>query len=323
MTTDDPTFDLTGALPFEDGADAVTPQKPGAGVLSAQFAYVGKGLTVPEFQRYCAQYNFGTIPPDYLILHHTAIPSTLAARYPSGAVWDAGEAGMRESGIYDKRKRQLDALMRYYRDAKGWPAGPHLFIDEKWIWLFTPMYDVGVHAAQGNSYRDSSRKLHYSIGIEVVGYYEKVHWTPAVAANVRGAVRALHDRLKTFQYIDKPWAGGISSHRDYNKPACPGAAIVPSYYMPILAGVGDGERPAHTGLTHYKVKKQVTGGATIRIAPRPDADMLGRLKAGDDWWGVATTGHRVSVPGFGSSDQWVCSDDQRCVSIVLLEKVKA
>lgn len=167
MTDDTPDFDLTHALPFDDGADIITPQKSGAGVLSAQFNYVGKGYTRKEFQRYCAHYNFGPIPPDYVVLHHTAIPSTLAARYPTGAVWDADEAGRNESGVYDKRKRQLDALMRYYRDTKGWPAAPHLFIDDKWIWLMTPMYDVGVHAAQGNSYRDSSRKLHYSIGIEV------------------------------------------------------------------------------------------------------------------------------------------------------------
>ena len=211
-----------------------TPQKPGAGVLSAQFAYIGKGLTPPEFEAYVSGYNFGSVPPDYVVLHHTAIPSTLAARYPTGAVWDTNEAGLSTQAIYNKRQRQLDNLMRYYRDTKAWPAGPHLFIDERWIWLFTPMYDVGVHAAQGNSYRDSRRKLHYSLGIEVIGYYERVAWPAAVARNVSGAVAALVKRLHTFGYIDKPWAGGIGSHRMYNKPQCPGAKIVPSYYMPIL-----------------------------------------------------------------------------------------
>lgn len=242
MSDDQSDFDLTRALPFEQDADAITPQKPGAGVLSSQFNYVGKGLTLREFALYCAGYNFGSVPPDYVILHHTAIPSTLAARYPTGAVWDANEAGLRESAIYDKRKRQLDRLMIYYRDSLGWPAGPHCFIDDKWIWLMTPMYEVGVHAAAGNSYRDGGRKLHYSIGIEVIGYYEKQRWPAPVAANVAGAVAVLAQRLKTFAYIDKPWAGGIGSHRMYNKPQCPGAAIVPSYYMPLLKAAYDGIR---------------------------------------------------------------------------------
>lgn len=232
--SDEPTFDLTGALPFDDGANAVTPQKVGSRVLSAQFAYLGRGLTLPQFEDYVKDYRFGTVPPDYVVLHHTAIPSASWARYPTGAVWDTNEQGLTEPQIYAKRTRQLDSMMRYYRDAKGWSAGPHLFIDEKWIWLFTPMYDVGIHAAQGNSYRDSSRKLHYSIGIEVIGYYEKVVWPAAVAANVADAIAYLKRRLGTFDYLDGPWKGKIGSHRMYNKPSCPGGKIVPSYYMPLL-----------------------------------------------------------------------------------------
>jgi len=179
MTTE-PTFDLAGALPFDDDANVPTPQKPSTALLGG-FAYIGEGVTVAQFRSYVQRYHFGRVPPDYVVLHHTAIPSATWARYPSGAVWDAGEAGLSEPLIYQKRLRQLDSLMRYYRDVKGWNAGPHLFIDERYIWLFTPMYDVGIHAAQGNSYRDSGGKLHYSIGIEVVGYYEKVRWPAAVA----------------------------------------------------------------------------------------------------------------------------------------------
>lgn len=237
--SDNHDFDMTGALPFDADADAPTPQKPGAATLGADFAYIGKGLTLPQFRQYVASYHFGSVPPDYVVLHHTAVPSASWARYPSGAVWDAGEAGMDEQQIYHKRLNQLNSLMRYYRDSKGWSAGPHLFVDERYIWLFTPMYDVGIHAAQGNSYRDSGHKLHYSIGIEVVGYYEKVVWPTPVAANVAVAVATLARQLRTFGYIDKPWAGGISSHRNYNKPSCPGAKIVPSYYMPILKRAWD------------------------------------------------------------------------------------
>lgn len=322
MTDTDPPFDLTGALPFDSDADAATPQKPGALILGGDFAYIGKGLTREAFRDYCGTYHFGSVPPDFVVLHHTAIPSTLYARYPSGAVWDAGEAGLDEQAIYRKRLRQLGQLRDYYRDRLGWHAGPHLFIDERWIWLMTPMYDVGIHAAKGNSYRDSSGVLHYSIGIEVIGSYHKLHWPPNVAANVRAAVASLYDRLHTFAYTDKPWAGGISSHRHYNKPQCPGAAIVPSYYMPLLRGVGDAERPQHYGLQHYRVKRAATGGATIRSAPRRNAAILGRLHAGDDWFGEPAPGQLVTVAGFGTSRDWVRSDDQRWVFSLLLEKVQ-
>lgn len=228
-------FDLSGALPFEDGADVATPQKNNVPhVLSGEFAYIGQALTLAEFATYVQGYHFGSIPPDYVVLHHTAVPSASWARYPSGAVWDANEAGLTLEQIKAKRVRQLDSVMRYYRDTLGWNAGPHLWIDDRWVYLMTPMYTVGIHAAQGNSYRDASRRLHYSIGIEVVGYYEKVAWPTPVARNVGQAVALLARRLRTFGYIDKPWAGGISSHRNYNKPSCPGAKIVPSYYMPIL-----------------------------------------------------------------------------------------
>ncbi len=313
--TDD--FDLTGALPFEDGADVATPQKPGAGTLGVQFAYIGRGLTLPQFDAYVRTYRFGTTPPDYIVLHHTAIPSASWARYPSGAVWDANEDRLSEQQVYEKRLRQLDSLMRYYRDTKGWSAGPHLFVDDKWIWLFTPMYEVGIHAAQGNSYRDSAKRLHYSIGIEVIGYYEKVRWPPAVAQNVAAAVASLKHQLHTFDYIDKPWAGGIGAHRMYNKPQCPGAAIVPSYYLPLFrAADGPPPRPMHAE-THYRVRR----GATIRSAPRQNAPVLGRLHAGDPWIGESVTGQRVTITGFGSSDQWIRSSDQRCVWAGLLEVV--
>jgi len=227
--------DLTvGPMPFDRDAAADTPQKPGEATLGEPtFKYIGLGLTVDQFAAYVQGYDFGSVPPDYVVLHHTAIPSTIAAHYPSGAVWDANEAGMSAVMIASKRGHQLGQLRDYYQSL-GWNAGPHLFIDDTYIWLFTPMYDVGIHAAQGNSYHDSGGKLHYSIGIEVIGYFEKVGWPASVARNVSMAIALIKRRIGTFDYVDKPWAGGIGAHRMYNKPACPGAAIVPAYYMPIL-----------------------------------------------------------------------------------------
>lgn len=232
-------FDLTGALPFDrDANDAHS------GVLSVapeQFLYLGQGLTAAQFAAYVSTYNFGRIPPDSLVLHHTAVPSTLAARYPSGAVWDAGETNLNANQILAKRLSQLAQLRDYYRDSLLWDRGPHLFIDDRFIWLFTPMSAVGIHAKEGNSYHDANGRLHYSIGIEVIGYYEHVTWPEKVARNVAAACQALSRRLGIdllyhpgLRHTPSAHRGSVASHRDYNKPACPGAAITESYYTQAL-----------------------------------------------------------------------------------------
>ncbi len=159
-------------MPFDDDAldgppvDSFGPK---------DFLYIGEGLTADEFSAYVQGYDFGTIPPDFVVLHHTAIPSTLHARYPQGGVWDAGEEGMSEAQIKRRRKNRLDGIRDVDMGRPGWDRGPHLFVDDRYIWLFSPMREVGIHAKQGNGYREGGR-LHYSIGIEVVGYYERVHW---------------------------------------------------------------------------------------------------------------------------------------------------
>lgn len=239
-------------LPYDDDSfDPLSPQKPTPATLGADFAYIGKALTVPEFKAYLHSYNFGTVPPDTVVLHHTAVPTL--------AQWTTSEAGLSESAIHDKRLQQLGNIKNFYQNVQHWNAGPHIFIDDKYIYLFTPMYQVGIHAKWGNSFRSFGR-LHYSIGIEMIGDYSKQVWPPAVARNVRGCVLSLHARLRTFElrylYGDratKPGMtgtganqkclhperlayGGIASHRDFNKPACPGAAITEEFYMSVITG---------------------------------------------------------------------------------------
>jgi N-acetylmuramoyl-L-alanine amidase-like protein len=228
-------FDLTGALPFDRDANDNAPAV--LGVAPEQFLYLGQGLTAAQFAAYVASYSFGRIPPDQIVLHHTAIPSTLAARYPTGAVWDANEAGLSREQIKAKRLRQLGKLRDYYRDTLGWDRGPHIWIDDLFIYLFTPMSAVGIHAKEGNSFIDASGKLHYSLGIEVLGYYEHVIWPGAVAANVAAACQTLSARLGielTYRsgplHTPSAHALSLASHRDYNKPQCPGAAITEAYY---------------------------------------------------------------------------------------------
>ena len=207
------------------------------------FDFIGKGLTPAEFTRYVDAYDFGTIPPDYVVLHHSGSPCTRAAPEPGAWVWDAGEAGKTQSEIYAQRKARLINIASYYK-GEGWKRGPHLFIDERYIWLFSPMREPGTHAKEGgNEFRDAQGRLHYSIGIEVVGCYTHVRWPEPVERNVGHAVAALKRRLGTFEleyradapkHTAKGRVGSICSHRDFNKPSCPGDAITENYYISVL-----------------------------------------------------------------------------------------
>lgn len=232
---------ITEPLPFDaDANDGTAPPTLGP------FLYDGLAFSPAAFDQYVQVYDFGPIKPDFLVLHHTAVPSASWARYPSGAVWDANEEGMACEERIAKRLRQLESIANYYSNQLRWDRGPHLFIDDLAIYVFTPLREIGIHAAQGNAYRDE-RGLHYSIGIEVVGYYEHVPWPEPVLANVAAAVCSLKAALGTFDFVSGPRAGQIAEHRMYNKPTCPGAAIQPAFYMPRFQQCWDertGAQPA-------------------------------------------------------------------------------
>lgn len=218
-------------LPLESAEDIGEVQMPVSFGPTSNFLYEGKGYTAQEFVQYVQNYDFGSNPPNFVVLHHTYIPGISYA--PSKSNWDSGEAGLSDQQIYDRRKRKLDGLKEYYRTQLGWDRGPHLFIDDRYIWVFTPMYHQGIHAAQGNGVT-SGGKLNYSIGIEVIGYYESVRWPEPIANLVGIAVAAIKQKVGSFELRYQKFAGGISSHRDYNKPSCPGAAITESYYIDVL-----------------------------------------------------------------------------------------
>jgi hypothetical protein len=271
MVPEIPPFDLSDLRDLHHD-DAEHPALP-SGVLGAApaFPYVGQALTLAGFVAYLASYDFGTIPPDGVVLHHTAVPDASWAPGPgSKASWDAGETGLSAEQIRLKRLRQLGAIKTYYQQTLLWPAGPHLFIDDRWVFLMSPMAEPGIHAKWANSWRDADGRLHYPIAAEVVGDYTRRPWPPAVVALVGGAVQALQKRLGTFRlhYLyptpeSKPGmviergvpacahperlrGGGISSHRDYNKFSCPGNAVSEAFYMAAITGLPIAPEPGAT-----------------------------------------------------------------------------
>ncbi|MDH5596469.1 MAG: N-acetylmuramoyl-L-alanine amidase [Candidatus Peregrinibacteria bacterium] len=156
---------------------------------------INRRLDLHEFQEYCANYDFGSTLPDKIVLHHTWRPTKDR--------W-GGEHSIR-------------GLKKYY-EGKGWPAGPHLFVADDGIWLFSPMNKDGVHAGKLN---------YHSIGIEVVGDYDKEVWSGQTKHNALGAIKILMDRLK----ISK---SQIFFHSESSSKTCPGSAITKSWLFTEL-----------------------------------------------------------------------------------------
>lgn len=185
---------------------------------------IGTALSIAEWQRYVEIYDFGSVPPSRLVLHHTWNPTVSSWR----------------------GKRSMQAMQRYYA-GKHWRSAPHIYVGpeaDKNIWLFTPMRDVGVHAGTGNcnpqyiqTWRFTDLQW-YSIGIELVGDYDKVKPSGPVLAGMRAVLGGLSQRLgiAPIQLI--------AFHRDYTtEKSCPGWAVTKDWVFDEVTSWLDAQRP--------------------------------------------------------------------------------
>lgn len=172
---------------------------------------LGSQLSLEEFRQYVSAYNFGPLKPSSLVIHHTWSPTE--------AEWNGATT--------------IQSLKKYY-EGLGWSAGPHLFIAEDGVWLFTPMNTVGIHAGEGNatwslpfgrttqgfSKPFGGSLKSYSIGIEVVGDYDAEKWSGNTYSNAIGVIQTLLASLKIG-------VNDVYFHRDFPSAhkTCPGTAI--------------------------------------------------------------------------------------------------
>lgn len=156
---------------------------------------VNRKLSLSDFKAYISSFNFSPLNPTKIVLHHTWRPTV--------EQWQG--------------QRSINGLKTFY-EGKGWSAGPHLFIGEDGIWLFTPMNQTGIHASEGN---------YKSIGIEIVGDYDKAVWQGEIKKNVVGVVKALMEKLRIKDDM-------IKFHRDYSTKTCPGTAITKEWVLTLL-----------------------------------------------------------------------------------------
>lgn len=150
----------------------------------------GQSYTLAEFERFVDTIDFtGRFIGKFVVLHNTAVPNFASWHNVPGPT-------------------RMKALERYYRDDKGWSAGPHLFVADDLIWVFTPLNVRGTHSPSWNS---------VAWGVETVGDYESETLTTAVLSNVVGALTALH-------WVGKLDPSTLRLHREdpLTDHACPG-----------------------------------------------------------------------------------------------------
>ena len=125
---------------------------------------VGEGFTALEFEAYVRTITFDKWRPQFVVLHNTGDPTF--------AEWHSVPTSQR-----------LKGLESYYRDDQGWSGGPHLFVADDKIWVFTPLTTPGVHSPSWNA---------VSWGVEIVGDYDHELFRSDVRANVIAALATLH-----------------------------------------------------------------------------------------------------------------------------------
>lgn len=158
---------------------------------------IAKSLTPAEFDEYCHGLKWQAWRPSFMVLHNTYMP-TLAMR-PNGFT-----------------KQHLLNLENYFK-GKGWSAGPHLFIDDHKIHVFTPLTVSGVHSPSWNK---------QAIGIEMLGDYEKELFATGRGLAVRKNTVAAIATLSAVLGIDP---GTMKLHKEdkaTSHKTCPGKNVV-------------------------------------------------------------------------------------------------
>jgi N-acetylmuramoyl-L-alanine amidase CwlA len=158
---------------------------------------VGLSFTPETFDSYCHSLQWTAWRPSFIVLHNTGAPSL--AQRPNG---------MSEQNIQN--------LVAYYRDNKKWSAGPHLFVDDKQIWVFTPLTMSGVHSPSWNK---------VALGVEMLGDYSKESFSDGRGLAVRKNTVAAMATLCAVLGIDPET---IRLHREdkLTTHACPGKNVV-------------------------------------------------------------------------------------------------
>lgn len=157
---------------------------------------VGKSFTPDEFDAYCHGLKWEAWRPHFIVLHNTGVPSL----------------AQRPSGFNQNHMKNLEV---YYRDQRKWSAGPHLFVDDHKIWVFTPLIVSGVHSPSWNK---------VSLGVEMLGDYETERFDGGRGRQVRSNTVAAMATLSAVLGLD-PATMRIHREDQATTHACPGKNV--------------------------------------------------------------------------------------------------
>lgn len=256
----------------------------------------GRGMTVAELKVHVDALSFSSWRPSFMVLHNTGAPKLSQWHSTPGA-------------------QRMKNLERYYRDEQHWSAGPHAFIADDLIWLFTPFNTPGVHSPSWNG---------TSLGIEMVGDYavEDDDFGPGfrVKMNAVALFATLHAKLGLNPET-------IRLHKEDRRTThdCPGKDVDKAEFIRLVQEyMGDaGEHPdaipiaeaapaAKPAARLGSVKLPVDDTLNLRAGSSAAQAIVAKLKPGTsveilgEAMNGATKWLRVAVPTLGASG-WVAA----------------
>jgi len=183
---------------------------------SQSFPIVGRGFTLAQFAAYLQKFDEGSLTwdPDFVTIHHTAVPNL----------------GQRPEGFVEQHMLN----MRGYYRGLGWRSGPHLFVDDHKVWIFTPLSDRGVHARSFNA---------HGIGIEMLGDYDyPAQGEPMDNAFTGRGKKVIANAQAVTAMLNLKFgfsADSLEFHRDDPKTSktCPGEQIDKSDFERAVMGL--------------------------------------------------------------------------------------
>ncbi|MDP9193166.1 MAG: peptidoglycan recognition protein family protein [Acidobacteriota bacterium] len=157
---------------------------------------IGKSFTADEFDTYCHTLQWTAWRPSFLVVHNTGAPSL----------------AQRPKGFTNQHMLNFQA---FYRDQQKWKAGPHLFIDDRKIWVFTPLTVSGTHSPSWNK---------VALGIEMLGDFERESFSAGRGLRVRENTIAALTTLCAILGFD-PATTRIHREDPLTNHACPGKNV--------------------------------------------------------------------------------------------------
>lgn len=172
---------------------------------------VGRSFDRAGFEAYCKTLSWPGWRPSFIVLHNTAVPSL----------------AMRPAGL---TAQHIKNLVSFYRDTQKWSAGPHLFVDDKQIWVFTPLTTSGVHSPSWNK---------VAFGIEMLGDYATEPFDSGRGAAVRKNAVSAMASLSEVLGLD-PDKMRLHKEDPATTHNCPGAKVSKAEVIAeVKAAMGD------------------------------------------------------------------------------------